>query len=118
ERSANRTVTVRRSSRLSSTASRRTAPSRGRRTPRALPASGSRPAAAAPRSAGAPGGEDPDAGPATASSALPHAGQKRACGGAGVPQAGQERSRAVPQEMQNRAPAGFSTAQLLQTDTL
>ena len=41
-----------------------------------------------------------------------------ACGGAGVPQAGQERSKAVPQEMQNRAPAGFSAAQLVQTRAL
>jgi len=41
--------------------------------------------------------------------------QKRASGGAGVPQLGQRRSSAAPQLMQNRAPAGFSVLQDPQT---
>ena len=41
------------------------------------------------------------------SSAAPQFMQKRASGGAGVPQFGQRRSRPAPQFMQKRAPAGF-----------
>jgi hypothetical protein len=45
------------------------------------------------------------------SSAVPQFMQKRASGGAGVPQLGHRRSSAVPQLMQKRAPAGFSVPQ-------
>ena len=47
------------------------------------------------------------AGAGAASSVLPQFMQKRASGGAGVPQLGQRRSSAFPQFMQKRAPAGF-----------
>jgi hypothetical protein len=40
--------------------------------------------------------------------------QKRASGGAGVPQFAQRRSRRVPHAMQNWALAGFSVPQALQ----
>jgi hypothetical protein len=46
-----------------------------------------------------------------ASSAFPQFMQKRASGGAGVPQFAQRRSSAFPQLMQKRAPAGFSVPQ-------
>jgi hypothetical protein len=39
--------------------------------------------------------------------------QKRAPGGAAVPQLGHARSSAVPQDMQNFAVAGFSVPQLV-----
>ena len=55
---------------------------------------------------GAAGGEGA-AGAGAASNAEPQFMQKRASGGAGVPQLGQRRSSAFPQFMQNRAPAGF-----------
>jgi hypothetical protein len=41
--------------------------------------------------------------------------QKRASGGAGVPQLGQRCSSVVPHAMQKRAPAGFSVPQDAQT---
>jgi hypothetical protein len=40
--------------------------------------------------------------------------QKRASGGSGVSQTGQRRSSAAPQDMQKRAPSGFSYEQLEQ----
>ena len=40
--------------------------------------------------------------------------QNRACGGAGFPQLGQDRSRAFPHDMQKRAPGGFSVPQFPQ----
>src|SRR5262249_13200594 len=92
ERSANRTVTVRRSS--STCASAATLAS-----------------AAALASAGATPGAPVVAGcatPAPASSCAPQFMQKRACPGALAPQALQRRSSAAPQDMQKRAPAGFS----------
>ena len=54
------------------------------------------------------------AGAPVASSACPQFMQKRASGGAGVPQFEQRRSSAVPQLMQKRAPAGFSVPQAAQ----
>src|SRR6516165_5951570 len=91
ERSANRTVTVRRSS--SACASAATLASVA-----ALASAGATPAA--PVVAGAA--------PAPASSWAPQFMQKRACPGALAPQALQRRSSAAPQDMQKRAPAGFS----------
>jgi hypothetical protein len=41
--------------------------------------------------------------------------QNFACGGAGVPQAGQTASSAFPQDMQKRASVGFSVPQFWQT---
>ena len=60
--------------------------------------------------AGAAGG-DGVAGVDGPSSVAPQFMQKRASGGAGVPQFGQRRSSALPQFMQKRAPAGFSVPQ-------
>ena len=69
------------------------------------------------RGAGRTAGGGGAAGAAARRARAPQFMQKRASGGAGVPQFGQRRSSALPQFMQKRAPAGFSVPQAAQVIT-